>query len=296
MPFRTTDTLPANPPLKIFFHGLTVLRSPDGLSCVAELHRDANTHTLTIEVRTKAANKPDMILLRHLRKLTGNDPLSIKVTPPLPDHQRGAFKYEPFELNPFTTAPDPANPANALNFGWIVNLESVLYHGPSLGVRRSGTRPAILIDGGDCRFYTASLMPDYITVTQGGGNARTLNGLAAIIGANLYLGNDGVERVIEITGPSLDDDLPLPRPDAGVSYEIYVENSPLLATNRHDELEEYYNVIRKHRDDSGVLVSQNERFSFTFPNVPNFATGSVKVNTRTASARIPCMSVALDPP
>jgi hypothetical protein len=94
--------------------------------------------------------------------------------------------------------------------------------------------------------------------------------------------------------PDGGDTLPLPQPSQGVSYEIYVDNSLALANTAHDELEEYYKVLRKDRDDSGTTFPVGEQFRLELPHLPPDFAGSAKVDTNIASARIPCQSIVLE--
>src|SRR2546423_680066 len=150
MPFRpiADRPMPPNPPIQIFFHGLIVLRSPNGTNWFAEPHyaTDANNlHTLSVEVRMKEPGKPDMILLRHFDKLPGSDPgLTITVVkedgttqvPPV------ANKYVP--VSSFL----PINPTGEelKDFRWTINLEAL--HGTPLQIKTAKTRPGIEIRGG----------------------------------------------------------------------------------------------------------------------------------------------------
>ncbi len=300
MPFQETQTLPDNdqvrPQIRMFFHGLVIIRSSDGpgnRTCLAELHRDASGHDISIEVRTKEAGKPDLVLLRIIRKLpAGENHVRIVMPPATPTGQRGAFKFVPLNVDPFATTPTPQN---RNDFGWIMNLAHARYHGPRIGLRRNGTRGGISIEGGDSRFYTALLLEDDIEVTRDDFHHGTIHGLAAVVGANLYYTGDA-----SIILPGSGDTLPLPQPDlpqpgrTGISYEIYVENSPLLANVEHDELEEYYRVLRKERDDSGDEFDDDEQFRLALQHLPPGFTGSAKFEPRRASARIPCQSMVLD--
>jgi hypothetical protein len=284
--------MPPNPPIRIFFHGLIVLSSPDGISCVGETHRvPGPPHTLSVEVRVKAPGQPDVILMRHFGNLPGTHPgLSIRVTNAT--SQPAAYKYVPSpRFNPINPTGDEQDD----DFRWVINLEGSNFHGRPLSVDTHKTRPGILIEGGVCYFYTALLRQGSIGVTQGGANRPPLQGLAAIIGANLYLDN-GSEAVVTCHAAGGDFVLPLGAPGGGVSYEIYIDNSPLFedasSGHTHSELKEYYGVIQG--------VPSGEQFNLVFPNLaPDLqreggeVRGSLKFNN-VGSARIPCQSITLD--
>lgn len=303
MPFSdvTARPLPPNPPIRIFFHGLVVLHSPAGANWFAEVIRQdpppPPTHTLSIEVRMKEAGQPDQILLRHHGHLNGRDPglritvLKIDGTPdPSPVV---ASKYVP--TFPSFPMPNPSPAGEEIkDFRWALNLEHGTFHNEDLKVKPAKTRPGIEVAGGRSILYTAAFKNCEIERTQGGGAASKLLGIASVVGANLYLA-DGTMAVLDFarfTSP-----LKLPKPAAGspVSYEIYVDNSPLFATTEHDEMAEYYRVVER---DNGDDIEVNKQFRLIFPNKGESLTGSAKVDLDPdnfmGSIRIPCMPVVLD--
>ncbi|MDT7542444.1 MAG: hypothetical protein QOE33_2348 [Acidobacteriota bacterium] len=309
MPFLPISNLPnGKPSVKIFFNGLIILRSPDGQTCFVETHRaPLYPHTLSVEVRTKVPGRPDVILLRHFGHLPGPDPgLSIRVesiaaNPPAPVPS-AMYKYVP------SASFDPIHPTGNEqdeDFRWVVNLEASHFHGQPLTVDTTKSRPGGVmggvidgvIDSGVYYFYTAQLKKEQIEVVQGHTPKSPLASIATLIGAYLYL-DDETEAVVTCRASGGDHVLRLERPDvaAGVSHEIYIDNSPLFEDpvqgGSHSELVEYYRVI--------TGVPKDKRFNLTFPGVAPLAAGaalkgSAKFNLF-GSVRIPCMSITLDGP
>jgi hypothetical protein len=300
MPFRERTTLPTqNPSVKIFFHGLNILRSPDGLSCIVETHRvPRHPHTLSVEVRTKTPNEPDLILMRHFGHFPGDHPgLSISVNPVA--GSPATFKYVP--IASFDPERTPTTPTEKKDFRWVINLEADHFHGHTLTVDHEGkTRPGILINSGVYYFYAAQLLMGPIGVVQGDTPKLNLAAMASIIGANLYL-DDGSEAVITWRSGRDEFELPLAKPNvaAGVHYEIYIDNSPLfepVSGPRHSELVEYYRVI------PGIPPGQQHNLVLTTlrATLDGQQTegadlrGSAKFDAFRGSARIPCQSITLD--
>lgn len=299
MPFQSIDTLPsANPTVRIFFHGLLVLHSPDGTSCHVEPHfgPHAVEHTLSIEVRMKSPspnnNKPDVILLRRFGKPC--NPLSIEVHPAQASH---AYKYEPSPVfNPVMGMGTGQESDD--DFRWIIDFQQ-LHPERSLTIDTAKTQPGINFSNGSYFFLTPQrklnvkidLAPGHVATPPPDRTAIT-----SIIGAYVYLdkerheqlvlkwGAEGTELPLEI--------LPLEVPeDENAYYEIYIENSPLFVRpgSSHDEFAEYYNIIKEGSE----VVPEAERLTISFPDEPRFTEGSAKYNTRRMTPRIPCQPVVL---
>ncbi len=70
MAIQPTPKLETNPDVRIFFSGLMILQpSQDSKTCEVFVHRSAPNHQLTIEVREKQKNGPDLIKMRHVGPL-----------------------------------------------------------------------------------------------------------------------------------------------------------------------------------------------------------------------------------
>lgn len=299
MTFQPTTTLPTqNPSVKIFFHGLNILRSPDGLSCIVEtLRAPRHPHTLSVEVRAKMPNEPDMIIMRHFGHLTGNHPgLSIRVDSA---SDPKAFKYVP--IGSFDPARTPTTAADRRDFRWVINLEAEHFHAHTLTVDPDKTRPSILIYSGIYYFYAAQLLMGPIAVRQGSTpKPEPLAAMASIIGANLYL-EDGSKASIKWRLNGEEVELPLGKLDiaAGAHYEVYIDNSPLFeppSGPTHSELVQYYEVIpgippgQQHNlDFPEAVAARSEKGALAAQ-----LSGSAKFDTSRGSARIPCQSITLD--
>lgn len=296
MPFQPIQSMLSNPTIRIFFHGLIIVRSPDGVCCLAELHHDNDeTHTLSVEVRAKTEGQADIVLMRHSGYLSGGDVgLSINVTKGTSDP--AAYKYVP------TRSFDPRNPIHGErddDFRWVINLESENFHGRELEVKTPKTRPGVRIENGVCYLYTARIKKGDIEVFQGYDPKWRLKGIASVVGANLYLDDEGEAVVTCHRGDAGDFVLPIYKPtDNRVSYEIYIDNSPLFeppsAPASHSELKEYYKVLKEKASTDDI--PEPEQFNLVFLNEGEEALqrGSSKYDTLFSSIRIPCMSTTLD--
>jgi hypothetical protein len=292
--------MPDNPPIQILFHGLVVLRSPPAApNWFAEIHHEAADHVLSIEVRLKEPGKPDRVLFRHYGPL---DP-SLKITVVRQDGSEvapRAFKYKPSFF--------PLPPEEAVkNFESVLNLGSPKFHNTLLKVKEPKTRPNIEFSGGDSYLYSALVEKD-IEVTpppkknEDGTTDDTANPsfkteVAVIAGAYLYFGAEGVKAVI--TGGKLTQPLELPKllASSPITYEIYVNNSPLAEpqTAAHSDVEEHYAIVEKTNGDDLPVTGH---FKLKFPNetvAPDTATtGKYLLEDDRASIRIPCMPGTVD--
>jgi hypothetical protein len=281
MPFQATpsgQSLPPNPDVRIFFQGLLILRaSDDSKLCVVENHlRPSFPHTLSIEVRAKVAQEPDVILMRHFGPLEAP---GLVINGGYDTASSVVYKHQPSSFdNPLGVgAPD--------DFRWIVNLEGRLFHKRPLSVDTTGTRPGITVENGIYYFYTARKKTGRITRTGGGEPDLDLTGIASTVGANLSI---GANPVVLTWHKGTNHMLELDRV-AGTSYEIYIDNSPLFLdledeATHHSELNEYYDVL------PGV----GTRFDLDFH--PVSLVGSAKFNTIRSTPNIPCQSIVLETP
>lgn len=292
-PTVTGQQMPAREPdLRIFFHGLLLLRGLDGKFCYVETHRQSPRHVLSIETRTKTPQKPDVVHMRHFGQFASTDPdMTITITPP--SSSPVVYKFLP---SPFF---DPELPIGQDNdFRWIINLEAL--HGKQLDIDTTKTRPGIIIGGGVYYFYTAQRMVETIRLKQNGTIKKSLKAVASIIGANLYLDNADQQIVMTWRGNGQLNTLRLNKPQAPVSHEIYINNSPLyedpLLGISHSELAEYYSVISN--------VTEGEQFELEYPaqlldstsraKLVESQGGSAKFTSLFGSPSIPCQSVVLD--
>jgi hypothetical protein len=297
MPFQIKTQLP-EPTIRIFFHGLMVLRAADDTeSCTVEIHRNANfEHVFSVEVRVKIEGKPDIILMRHFRNLQGTHPgLTIEVSPapsaPI------VYKFQPTEI----FDPTQENGGDEQDFRWITNLDEL--HDAALSVDVTQTRPGILIKNGLYYFYAAARLVSPITITHGGKSQSQIAALASIVGANLFL-EDECEAILTWDEGGSIQTLHLEKPQqAGISYEIYFDNSPLFAGQSgmptHSEFPEYYEIVKSS---SGADIPLNQQFDLEIHNaIPARNAGAQFAPPRGSSKfdllccpRIPCQSIVLE--
>jgi len=290
MPFQIETTLP-EPTIRIFFHGLLILRAAeDRESCSVEVHRNAKSeHVFSVEVRAKIEGKPDIILMRHFGNLQGSQPaFTIEVSPP--PSAPLVYKFQPTEI----FDPTLASGGDEQDFRWITNLDEL--HKADLTVDLAQTRPGIMIKNGLYHFYAAARLVSPILITQGGRPRSEIAALSSIIGANLFL-EDGSEAVVTWNEGRATQTLSLEKPQqAGTSYEIYFDNSPLYADQSlgaiHSEFPEYYAIVKSPL---GEDIPLNQQFDMQVLNAfpPRHQSGSIKFDLR-CCPRIPCQSIVLE--
>jgi hypothetical protein len=77
---------------------------------------------------------------------------------------------------------------------WIIDFEGIVYPGGVSGINAAALRPGIRIDNG--LFYTFhKTLSNYDLVAEGSGTSITLNNVADIMAANIYLAAGGSVRV-----------------------------------------------------------------------------------------------------
>ena len=255
MPFNSTNDLPDNPAVKIFFTGLMIIEpSDDGNSCVVFVNRAALDHHLSIEVREKRLNRSDLVVMRHLGPLSFRDDESDHGFVLLADNPKGLRMYEG------TAKPGGETLSLAVNLS-----EGKFQHPEGLTVDKKGATPSIFLNDGT--IYTAEKTPPGVTVKlQKGGTEEELEPIANLIAANIYLeGNDTLSlRWSEMGIPNV---LELKKREEGVTYEVYILNEPLYVDAQtgetHDEFHEYYKILSEVPDEEklkfAIEVSQEER-------------------------------------
>jgi hypothetical protein len=303
MPFTSVDTLPeVAPAVRIFFSGLMVIKSIENGACEIFVHRSASAHQLTIEVRRKTPRRPDGVMMRHVGPLafvgSDDDPQN----PPIhglfiEKNTEGSKQVEMYVGNStgsngeesFDLAVDMADPKF---HNGDRQVEPDLVTGEArnlLDIDPLASRPSIFLNDGIV--YAAAMMQPglILTLKQRGQPDRVLPPFASLIGANLYLKDD--ESVV-LTWRNLGklEQLTLKKPDADVSYEIYIVNDPLYENDtitdpaldpKHDEFAEYYKIF--------TAVPTEEQFRLQVqqdPNAPKVEKGSTMV---------PCMPVTKKP-
>ncbi len=282
---RLLSTLPTRTPdVEIIFHGQLLMRS-DGTSCEVAINPLALNHQLTIEARTRVANQPDVIEMRHLGLLNFRNPegMTIEVRP-----TEGTV---PLAWNCISeTAPDTNSGlttalSSEQDFRWILNLEGNLFHNSTLSCPLFQNRQHVIrLQHGEYFFRTGVRAPAGLKYTRRPPpqNPPEFRRIGAIARASVFL-NPSESIVIAWNDGTGERELPLGSVPNGF-HEIYVEHTPLFLDPNvaigHDELAEYYKVLD---------VPQASRFTFTTvrENPSPFDKGT---------PTIPCQIVRLDEP
>ena len=285
MPFKPyTLPLSDQPDVRIFFHGQLLMRAEgDGSSCEVGVNPLATDHVLSVEVRTKQVGKPDLINLRLFGPFNFRQPgMTIAVSSPA--GPVGAYKCVG------STAPDPVTGTGGLeeDFRWILNLESNLFHGKPLNSSVFNSQHTIKLQDAQYYFETANRADARLEFerTGGGKDPLTLRRIGAIARASVFLAGTQSLLVKWNDGSGKEHILPLQKA-TDITYEIYIENTPLFVEadlqhpEQFEELVHYYRVIPS--------VASNERFSLT-PKPAGTATG------QEGSPTIPCQVMQLDGP
>jgi len=287
MDIMTTPDLGNEPDVRIFFSGLMVLEpAGNGQSCEVFVHRSAPNHELTIEVRQKQAGKPDLIKMRHVGPLpyalqtigaVQGDPPIHGMTIEVQTAPKGIKAFRPEAGHEST---------EGLALDRAINFQDGAFHGANLGeVDVLGGRPSILLN--DAILYTADTTRADLTINleKNGQEPKAMEPFASLIGGNIYLDQgDSVSVKWQVQG--VIEELSLPKPARGVSYEIYIVNDPLyenetLGLPEHDEFTEYYKLFPQ--------VERQQQFRMEVLQPPVIANAPPS-NDR-GSTRFPCMSI-----
>lgn len=284
MAIQTTPKLETKPDVRIFFSGLMILEpSAQNKSCEVYVHRAAPNHVLTIEVREKHKNKPDLIKMRHVGPLPyALPPLGAPPGAPsihgmsitVDKNSKGIRAYKPGQ---------PSSEGEALDLA--INITGTDFHRGQAGqVDQLNGRPSIVLN--DAVLYTADKTSPDLTLhlKKQDGTFRSLDPFASLIGGNIYL-EDDASVIVRWQAQGLLEELKLKKPPRGVNYEIYIVNDPLyenntLAIPQHDEFKEYYKLLPVKSQDQFRLEVVTEG-----PQAPPPDRGSTKT---------PCMSVLKD--
>jgi hypothetical protein len=275
MPFSTVLDLPTNPLVRVFFSGLTISKpAADAKTCEVFIHRVALNHVPSIEVRIKRPGQRDIILMRQVAPFEFARPVPPN---PVAEHSllittaaaRGIRGYEG----------SPTAEGQTLRKALDLNV----LHPGKTNVHKPSGQPSIFFN--DAVFYSADITDPGLEVELrrvGSSTGDLLPPFASLIGANIY----DTRVTLEWRQSGALQTLPLTELPAGFSYEIYVINDPPFeplppaGTQPHDELEEYYKLLRD--------VPFPEQFRFFFRKIPDALTE--KTGNR-GSSRTPCMSV-----
>lgn len=274
-PFPPNTPLP--PPLvQVLFKGLIILRPDTGGVCTVKMHRGTDDHFLIIEVRGKPPRERDFLVTRRAGLLQNT--LSIGVDPAPGGNRVFAFHPEGGNLL------NRKNGVDGRDLRWAIDLlHPGEFHGANDLVLHEENAPGIRMTDGV--FFTADITDDReIGVRRKRSTDNLdLHRIATIIGAIIPPPASTSRVVLDWGGGEQPLSLPRTQDPAGTVYTISVRNDPVVIDFEptHDELEEYYDLVRKRN--GGSEVPQNEQFRLEFSRPSGLRT----------TDRIPCMPVIL---
>jgi hypothetical protein len=253
------------PPIRAFFNGLLVMKIDDYKNvCEVGVHNRDAAHYLSIVVVEKRSGAPDVNLWRHQGALPDN--LWIDV---LNTNRRVEPKFEGDVLDR-----NPRDDNQRQDIRWAVDLSGKNFHKQVLDIDYAGLRHGICLTHG--KFYTAMRTQRSIVSSvrrvDGGEPPLELYRVATVIGAEMRLDQSNSYAILQFEKG----DKPLLelKPQRGVSYEIYVENSPLLVSEQPEgDFKKYYQVING--------IPSVRRFNLEYHTVPR------------VSQDVPCLPVIL---
>lgn len=240
MAFTPISKFPAGAPtVRVFFSGLMIMKpSSDGKECEIYVHRKADSHQLSFEVRMKQPRQPDITLIRHFGHLKSAERApGAPASSPLHgllilcDTPKGVKRLD----KQAATGENPLR-GHALNFA--------KYHSGKTDVASDGGRPGLFFNDGI--FYSAVTTPKEITLINKDEEEVDRFKVAATIGANIYN-----KKVIMKWKPQDKVESFTLEPQSDVSYEIHIINDPLFmppptsGDPPHDELGLYYKILPK---------------------------------------------------
>jgi hypothetical protein len=268
MPFRPrllTQPLPTRTPdVEFFFHGQLLLRS-DGVSCEVGVNPIAKDHVLTVEVRVKRADREvertipdhvDVIAMRHNGPLDFRAPEEGKIVVPLEGMTVDIVEESSTIAVWKCIGDDPLDLENGIgrweeDFRWILNFEGPNFHNQPLDPNVFNTQHVIRLQKGEYFFRTAFRSEGLkYTRTRDGENDAVFRGIGAVARASVFLERDQ-SVVLNWTDGSEPRQLFLTRGLPGITYEIYVHNTPPFQPpppdpddlSAYEELVQYYKII-----------------------------------------------------
>ena len=270
MPFQQIDRLDEKPSVRIFFTGLNILKGEDN-KCKVFVHNRSDPHTLSIEVRRKRPNQPDVLMMRHhgrLQPVGGEPTIGFVIRTFGLEGETGVKAYDGAPTEQGTTLKDSFSLAKL--FGTVPELDE------------AGGRPCIFINHGI--FYTARKVPveAILKNVQTGATVAELDEVGTIIGANIYLNPANQNHKVQLLWRQQGQDVHLDLlPSENFTYEIYVVNEPLFIPDtpeapNHGEFEEYFKLLPG--------IPKSEQFELHYIGEP----------PERGSNRSPCMSIVLE--
>jgi hypothetical protein len=303
-PRLLTQPLPTRTPdVEFFFHGQLLLRS-DGEICEVGINPIAKDHVLTVEVRVKRADRPvertipdhvDVLAMRHVGPLDFRAPEEGMTVVP-----REGMTIDVVE-EPSTIAvwkcigDDPLDLETGVgrweeDFRWILNFEGPNFHNQPLHPNVFNTQHVIRLQNGEYFFRTAFRSPDQLLYTRHreGDDDAFFRKIGAVARASVFLERDQ-SVVLKWTDGSEPRSHSLTRGLPGITYEVYVQNTPLFQPDPQkpedyaafEELVHYYKIIPG--------IESAARFTLEPSNVP-------LEEGESGTPTIPCQVLRLDWP
>ncbi|MDX6403821.1 MAG: hypothetical protein QOH70_1276 [Blastocatellia bacterium] len=279
MPFQVTQTKPKDlnaATATVLLKGLLVIvPAADGKSCDIGIHRLTDDHFLIIEIRGVVLPNKDFLVMRHAGPLNGQN-FSITLDPPT---SQGVFAFQ--ESNqPF----DRSQNHDDADIRWKIDLhdQGLFPNGDTLKMFPAGCEPCVQMTDGVFYAFRRVATGNLATSAPAGSTSKQLHSIAGSIGVAIDRPSD--EHQIIINWNSNESPIVLPRPqdDAQTRYIISVRNEPPApeGSRNHDELERYYDILRRRSD--GTVLPSSRQFRIIRP-------GPFK------SDEIPCMPIVLGP-
>jgi hypothetical protein len=264
----TSNTLPPNPFVRIFFVGLNILAPAANRTCQTFVHNVSDDHHLLIEVRRKRPGKPDQIAMRRFGPLTVVD---------IDDSETHGFLIEVQGVPPANRGVKAYNGTTASNEGSSL-FDAFRLEGDILDVSPGevdeGGLPSILIDHGI--FYTADKQVRGATFHKNSGGEKRRGETPTILAANIYRPATSVRLIWQEDEEDVQMTL---EPSANFIHEIYVINEPFFDNEspdspKHDEFVRYFEILPD--------VPEQEQFTLELAELPDSERGTT---------RNPCMSI-----
>jgi len=176
------------------------------------------------------------------------------------------------------------------DFRWILNFEGPNFHNQALHPNVFNTQHMIHFKNGEYFFRTAFRSPDRLLYTRHreGEDDALFRQIGAVARASVFL-ERGQSVVLKWTDGSEPRTLSLTRGLPGITYEVYVHNTPLFQPDPQrpedytdfEELIHYYKVIPE--------IEQAQKFTLTPSDSP-------LDNGQAGTPTIPCQVLRLDWP
>lgn len=222
--YKVKNAFPADPTVRILFHGLLNFFFADKTACTVGVHNTTqgifppHRHPHNFHVRVRIIP-------------SAGDPVLLPLPPPITDPKLiqgvniavsgardldGVYVFQ--DSGGFNRPEVPSNPNNPKDWRWVVDIESDLLYPEKVSDRTTTINPSVRINNG--LFYTVLLTGrEFIFRPQDGSGDRPVGRVAEYVGADIYLTSTGK---LDLTVAPLQT-LSLPA-GHGVRYQIDIVN------------------------------------------------------------------------